>query len=99
MKKAEQKDVINFVKEKIIHRFEIPQPITIDQGIMFTREKMNYFAADYGIQHVSSTPFYAHVNGQVEASNKVLIGILEKMLKLGKGFYQRQPTRLLKGVL
>ena len=29
-KKAEQKDVIHFIKEHIIHRFGIPQSITID---------------------------------------------------------------------
>ena len=42
---------------------------------------MNYFAANYGIQLIISTPFYAQVNGQEEASNKVLIGILEKILE------------------
>ena len=42
---------------------------------------MNYFAMDYEIQLIISTHFYAQANGQVETSNKVLIGILEKMLK------------------
>ena len=49
LKKEEHKDVIQFIKEQIIHRFVIPQSITTDQGTMFTREEMNYFAADYGI--------------------------------------------------
>ena len=31
LKKAEQKDVIKFIKEQIIHRFGIPQCITTDQ--------------------------------------------------------------------
>ena len=48
---------------------------------MFTGEEMNYFAANYRIQLIISTPFYVQANGQVEASNKVLIGILEKMLE------------------
>ena len=48
---------------------------------MFTGDEMKYFAADYGIQLVKSTPFYAQANGQAEASNKVLISILEKMLE------------------
>ena len=42
---------------------------------------MNYFAKDYGIQLIRSTPFYAQTNGQEKASNKVLINILEKMLE------------------
>ena len=42
---------------------------------------MNYFAADSGIQLIISTLFYAQANGQAEALNKVLIGILEKILE------------------
>ena len=68
---------------------------------MFTREEINYFAMNYGIQLIRSTIFYAQANGQVEASNKVLIWILERMLEAGTGFYQRHcgPTRLPKGVM
>ena len=64
LKKAEQKDVIQFIKEQIIHRFGIPQSITIDQGTVFTEDEMTYFAKDYGIQLFRSTPFYAQENGQ-----------------------------------
>ena len=81
LKEAKQKDVIQFIKEQIIHRFGIPQSIIADQGTMFTREEMNYFSVDYGIQLIISTLFYAQANGQAKASNKVLIGILEKMLE------------------
>ena len=48
---------------------------------MFTGAKRNYFSADYGIQLIISTLFYAQANGQTEASNKMLIGIMEKMLE------------------
>ena len=48
---------------------------------MIVGEEMNYYAANYGIQLIISTPFYAQANGQVEGSNKGLIGILEKMLE------------------
>ena len=81
LKKVELKDVIQFIKKHIIHRFGIPQSITTDQGTMFTGDEMTYFAKDYGIQLIKSTPFYAQENGQAEASNKVLISILEKMLE------------------
>ena len=81
LKKAEQKDVIQFINEKIIHRFGIPQFITTDKGTMFIGDEMTYFAKDYGIQIIKSAPFYAQANGQVEASNKVLISILKKMLE------------------
>ena len=32
---------------------------------------MTYFAKDYDIQLIRSTPFYAEANGQLEASNNV----------------------------
>ena len=81
MKKVEQKDVISFIKEYIIHRFGIPQTIITDQGTMFTEEEMKEFAEDYNIKLLNSTPHYAQANGQAEASNKILIGILEKLLE------------------
>ena len=74
--------MIQFIKEQIIHRFGIPQSITTDQGTMFIRDEMTYFAKEYGIQLIRSTPFYAQENGQEKASNKVLINILEKMLEV-----------------
>ena len=48
---------------------------------MFIGDEMTYFSKDYGIQLIRSTPFNAQANRQVEASNKVLKSILEKMLE------------------
>lgn len=81
LKKAEQKDVIDFVKENIIHRFGIPESITTDQGTMFTGSEMRAFAEDYGIKLLNSSPHYPQSNGQAEASNKVVIRILQRMME------------------
>ena len=81
MKKVEQKDIISVIKEHIIHRFRIPQTITTDQGTMITSDEMKEFMEDYGIKHLISTPHYAQANSQAEVSNKIIIGILEKMLE------------------
>ena len=62
LKKAEQKDVIQFIKEQVIHRFGIPWSITTYQGTMFTKDGMTCFAKDYGIQLIKSTPFYTQAN-------------------------------------
>ena len=43
LKNVEQKEVIQFIKEQIIHRFGIPQSITTYQGTMFTMDEMTYF--------------------------------------------------------
>ena len=49
--------MIQFIKKQIIHRFGIPQSVTTDQGTMFIRDEMTYFAKDYDIQLIRSTPF------------------------------------------
>ena len=41
LKKVEHKDVIQFIKEQIIHRFGIPQSITTDQGTMYIGDEMH----------------------------------------------------------
>ena len=63
IKKVEQNDVISFIKEHIIHRFGIPQTITMDQRTMFTGDEMKEFMEDYSIKHLTSTPHYAQANG------------------------------------
>ena len=39
---------------------------------------MQEFASKVGIKLLSSTPFYAQANGQVEDANKIIIGLIRK---------------------
>jgi hypothetical protein len=59
------KDVINFVKEHVIHRFGIPQTITKDGGSVFLSEELAY---------------YAQATGQAEASNQSLIRLIKRKI-------------------
>nr|KYP61229.1 Pro-Pol polyprotein [Cajanus cajan] len=78
LKEVEQKDIIDFVEDHVITRFEIPQTITTDQGTVFTGRKFSQYAQSRGIKLITSTPYYAQANGQVEAANKVMIGLIKK---------------------
>nr|KYP61955.1 Pro-Pol polyprotein [Cajanus cajan] len=78
LKEVEQKDIIDFVEDHIITRFVIPQTITTDQGTLFTGRKVAQYAESRGIKLITSTPYYAQANGQVEAANKVVIGLIKK---------------------
>jgi hypothetical protein len=69
MKTVTSKDVINFIKEHVIHRFGIPQTITTNGGSVYISEEFRKFAADVGIKLIRSSPYYAQANGQAEASN------------------------------
>ena len=48
---------------------------------MFTGEKMRVFAQRFGFWLVHSSPYYTQVNGQAEATNKVLIDMIKKTIK------------------
>jgi hypothetical protein len=39
------------------------------------------FAGSLGIKLLNSSPYYAQANGQVEASNKILIGLIKKKIE------------------
>ena len=67
------KDVINFIKEHVIHKFVIAQTITTDGGSVFISEEFRKFTANVGIKLIRSSPYYAQANGQAEVSNQSLI--------------------------
>lgn len=56
LRKVEQKDVIEFIKEHIIHRFGIPQSTATDQGTMFLLFEVREFAEGYETKLVISSP-------------------------------------------
>jgi hypothetical protein len=80
MKLVATKDVINFVKEQVIHRFGIPQTITTDGGSVFISEEFKKFATDMGIKLIRSSPYYPQANAQAEASNQSLIKINKRKI-------------------
>jgi transposase InsO family protein len=80
LKSVALKDVINFVKEHVIHRFGIPQTITTDGGSVFISEEFRKFATHMGIKLIMSSPYYAQANGQAEASNQILSKLIKRKI-------------------
>jgi transposase InsO family protein len=72
--------MIEFVKEHIIYRFGIPQTITTDQGAQFVSLEFREFAENMGIKFFNSSPYYAKDNSQGEASNKIMIKLIQKKI-------------------
>ena len=48
---------------------------------MFTSEEFRDFAASMGIKLLNSSPYYAQANGQVEASNQIMIKLIKKKIE------------------
>ena len=80
MKSVASQDVINFVKEHVIHRFGIPQTITTDGGSVFISREFRKFCEDMGIKLIRSSPYYAQANGQAEASNQSLSKLIKRKI-------------------
>jgi transposase InsO family protein len=81
LKNMTHMEVINFVQEHIIYRFEIPQTLTTDQGTSFMSHQFQEFAGSLKIKLLNSSPYYAQANGQAEASNKILIRLIKKKIE------------------
>ena len=73
--------MIEFITEHIIHRFGISQTLTTDQGSSFISKEVRVFIESYKIKLLNSSPYYAHVNGQAESSNKILIKLIKKKIE------------------
>jgi hypothetical protein len=73
LKNITHREVIHFILEHIIHRFGIPQTLTVDQDSSFMSHQVRDFAESLKIKLLSSLPYYAQANGQAESSNKTLI--------------------------
>jgi transposase InsO family protein len=81
LKNITHREMIGFITEHIIHRFGIPQTLTIDQGILFVSKEVREFAELYNIKLLNSSPYYAQANGQANSSNKTLIKLIKKKIE------------------
>ena len=90
LKNMTHREVIEFVTEHIIHRFDIPQTLTTDQGASFMSKEVREFAELYRIKLLNSSPYNAQANGQAESSNRTLISLIKRryliILSVGIGF-------------
>jgi hypothetical protein len=74
-------EVIDIILKHVIHKFGIPQTLTMDQGASFMSKEVKSFAESYGIKLLSSSPYYVQDNGQAESSNKTLLKLVKKKIE------------------
>jgi hypothetical protein len=73
-------NVINFLWRSVVCPFGIPHALVTDNGAQFDGKPFRSWCAELGIRNHYSTPAYPKLNGQVEATNKTLLGTLKKKL-------------------
>ena len=80
-----------FLFNHIISHFEIPRAIMTYLGPHFQNKMMAELSIKLGFCHDESTPYYPQDNGQVEAINKVLKTMLQRMVGQAKSNWHLQP--------
>jgi len=78
--KNDSEIVALFLFNKIISSFGIPREIVTDHGNHFHNQLMLELSLKLGFQQKHSSPYYLQANGQVEAMNKTLKKILQRMI-------------------
>jgi hypothetical protein len=80
LKNMTHKEGIHFILEHIVHRFDIPQTLTTNQGSSFMFHQVRDFVESLKIELLSSSPYYDRANGQPESSNKGWHDVLSEAL-------------------
>ena len=88
-------DVKAFNWKNIITRFGILRTLIINNGTQFKSSKIQEFCEKYSIKQSFYFPFYPQGNGKADASNKVILDGLKKMLDEAKNkWVEELPTVL-----
>ena len=83
--------VIRFIKKEIICRYGLPRKIITDNATNLNNKMMKEMCEDFKIQHHNSTPYRPKMNGAVEAANKNIKKIVQKMIVSYKDWHKMLP--------
>ena len=95
------------VFKSVFARFGIPEILRSDNGTQFTSAEMTEFTSSYGIQHITSSPYFPRSNGMAERFVRTAKQLLKKSNDLNSAlllyhatplpFCNRSPSELLMG--
>lgn len=86
--------VTRFIKKKIICRYDIPNKIITINGSNLNNKMMKELCKSFKIEHHKSSPYRMEMNGVVEAENKNIKTIIQKMVKTYKDWHNMFPFAL-----
>ncbi|XP_011075750.1 uncharacterized protein LOC105160181 [Sesamum indicum] len=93
--KISEKEVINIILKNIICRFEIPRVLVSDNGTQFQRRKIVEWCKELKIKQNFTTIGNPQANGQVEATNMILLQHLKTRLEGAKGSWVEELLSVL----
>ncbi|XP_022736187.1 uncharacterized protein LOC111289419 [Durio zibethinus] len=86
--------VCKFIKREIMCRYGLPETIISDNAKNLNNKMMNEVCTQFKIRHRNSAPYRPKMNGAVEAANKNIKRILEKMTETYKDWHEKLPFAL-----
>ncbi|PKI64519.1 hypothetical protein CRG98_015082 [Punica granatum] len=89
------KAVARFLRRDVIARYGVPATIITDNAKNLNNKVINELCAQFKIRHRNSTPYHPQMNGAVEAANKNIKKIIEKMTVNYKDWHEMLPYALL----
>ncbi|PNX95908.1 hypothetical protein L195_g019106 [Trifolium pratense] len=89
-----QQVVARFIKKEIICRYGIPNKIITDNGSNLNNKVVRELCESFKIEHHNSSPYRPQMNGAVEAANKNIKKIIQKMVKTYKDWHEMLPFAL-----
>ncbi|XP_070013375.1 uncharacterized protein LOC142176165 [Nicotiana tabacum] len=88
-------EVVAFLCENIICKFEIPKEIACDNGPQFIRTNITKFFENLTIKRITSSPYHSIANSQEKSTNKFIIQNLKKRLEVAKGKWPEELSGVL----
>ncbi|GAU38952.1 hypothetical protein TSUD_363910 [Trifolium subterraneum] len=86
--------VVRFIKNHIICRYGVHNRIITDNGTNLNNKMMKDLCDEFKIEHHNSSPYRPQMNGAVEAANKNIKKIVQKMVVTYKDWHEMLPFAL-----
>ena len=83
--------VVRFIKNNLICWYGVPSRIITDNGSNLNNKMMIELCEEFKIVHHNSSPYIPKMNGVVEAANKNIKKIIQKMVVTYKGWHEMLP--------
>ena len=89
-----RKVVVKFIKNQLICRYGVPNKIITDNGSNLNNKMMKELCSEFKMAHHNSSPYRPKMNGVVEAANKNIKKIVQKMVVTYKDWHEMLPFTL-----
>jgi len=89
-----RKVMAKFIRKELICRYGIPERIITDNATNLNNHMMSELCKEFKIKHHNSFPYRPKMNGAVEAANKNIKKIIQKMVVTYKDWHEMLPFAL-----